>query len=243
MNALIGYTGFIGSNLLTQFNFDYMYNSSNISEISGKKIDHMICAGLPGVKWKANKEPVKDMEKINLLKKFIKDANIKKVTHLSTIDVYDIPIGVTEDTPACFDHHPYGYHRAMFEKFMIDNFENLRTIRLPIVYGPNFKKNYLYDLINENNLQKICLKSKVQFYDVRNLIKDLGLFWKIKSKIVNLATEPVLVEDIVKKYFYEDMRKCTSNKIFQTDMMTKYSKSNYFYTKEQTLFNIGEFLK
>jgi hypothetical protein len=34
--ALIGYTGFIGSNLARQFDFDDFYNSKNIDDIAGK---------------------------------------------------------------------------------------------------------------------------------------------------------------------------------------------------------------
>ena len=41
--ALIGYTGFVGSNLLNQYEFTACYNSKNIQEIHGKDYDLCIC--------------------------------------------------------------------------------------------------------------------------------------------------------------------------------------------------------
>ena len=35
-SALIGYTGFVGSNLVRQHSFDAMFNSQNIDSISGR---------------------------------------------------------------------------------------------------------------------------------------------------------------------------------------------------------------
>lgn len=243
MNALIGYTGFIGSNLCKQFDIDLFYNSSNIETIKGETIDHLICAGLPGVKWLANKNPKEDLKKINLLKSSIKDLKVNQVTFISSIDVYKNPVQVDEDTKTSLVHHAYGAHRTEFENFMISNFKNIRSLRLPVVYGSGFKKNYLYDLINDNNIEKICLDSEVQFYHVKNLKKDIEKAWKINSKIINLAVEPVLIFDIVEKYFLDKKSFCVNKNLFKTDMKTKFSKTGYFYNKKETLKLIGEFLK
>jgi len=32
-NALIGYTGFVGTNLMKQFKFDFLFNRKNINKI------------------------------------------------------------------------------------------------------------------------------------------------------------------------------------------------------------------
>ena len=44
--ALIGYTGFVGSNLLSQYDFTDRYNSKNIQDIHGKDYDLCLCAGV-----------------------------------------------------------------------------------------------------------------------------------------------------------------------------------------------------
>ena len=50
-SAIIGNTGFVGSNLIRQRHFDAFYNSKNIET---KSFDLVICAGVPAVKWLAN---------------------------------------------------------------------------------------------------------------------------------------------------------------------------------------------
>ena len=55
--ALIGYTGFVGSNLLRQRPFDACFNSSNIDQIAGRSFDLVVCCGARAEKWKANADP------------------------------------------------------------------------------------------------------------------------------------------------------------------------------------------
>ena len=44
-HGLIGYTGFVGGNLLRQSEFQKLYNSSNIAEIQEQQFDYLVCAG------------------------------------------------------------------------------------------------------------------------------------------------------------------------------------------------------
>jgi nucleoside-diphosphate-sugar epimerase len=242
MNVLIGHTGFIGSNLKSQFEIDMCYNSSNIKTIKDKEIDHLICAGLPGVKWLANKYPDRDIEKISLLRDSIKNLKPRRLTFISSIDVYKNPVNVNEDSKTSLTHHAYGSHRTDFENFIIKNFHNVRCLRLPVVYGKGFKKNYLYDLINDNNLEKICLNSEVQFYNVDNLKKDIEFSWNIDTKVINISSEPIKILKIVERCFSDKKNSCKSNKEFKTNMRTKFSKTGYFYNKTQVLESIEGFL-
>ena len=63
-NALIGYSGFVGSNILRKTSFNKLYNSKNIDEIQNIEFDTVVCAGAYGIKWKANKHPVEDLKSI-----------------------------------------------------------------------------------------------------------------------------------------------------------------------------------
>ena len=38
-NALVGYTGYVGSNILEQESFSFLYNSKNIHQINDKYFD------------------------------------------------------------------------------------------------------------------------------------------------------------------------------------------------------------
>ena len=52
-NAIIGYTGFVGSNLLKFYKFDYFYNSKNFEDAKNKSFDTIFFCGVPAVKWKS----------------------------------------------------------------------------------------------------------------------------------------------------------------------------------------------
>ena len=64
MNALVGYTGFVGSNLYTAGHFDAVYNSKNIGEAYDTKPELLIYAGMRAEKYLANHVPEKDLELI-----------------------------------------------------------------------------------------------------------------------------------------------------------------------------------
>lgn len=66
-NALIGYSGFVGSSLTRQQEFRYFYRSTNISEIRKKSFQTVVCAGVSALKWKANKNPEEDKRSIGAL--------------------------------------------------------------------------------------------------------------------------------------------------------------------------------
>ena len=39
MNAIVGYSGFVGSNLLQFYKFDFLYNSKNFIDAENKTFD------------------------------------------------------------------------------------------------------------------------------------------------------------------------------------------------------------
>ena len=58
--ALIGHTGFVGSNLASQHGYTDCFNSRNIGEIAGRCYDTVVCAGVQAVKYWANQHPEED---------------------------------------------------------------------------------------------------------------------------------------------------------------------------------------
>lgn len=147
--ALIGYTGFVGSNLSCQENFNYKYNSSNIEEIREKKFDLIVSAGTYGEIWIVNRDPVKDLENIQYLIDQLKKVQTKKFVLISTIEVYDNPVDVDEDSKISTERlQAYGKNRLYLEDFVKDKFEDYHICRLPNLFGNNLKKNFLYDLFN-----------------------------------------------------------------------------------------------
>jgi nucleoside-diphosphate-sugar epimerase len=147
-NALIGYTGFVGSNIYRQANFNQVYNSKNIIEIGGKEFDIIVCAGVSAIKWLANKNPHKDLEEINRLISHLDKVTAKKFVLISTIDVYDKALNVDESTiPETTEQDNYGRNRYYLENWVKNKFENHLIVRLPALFGEGLKKNFIYDLI------------------------------------------------------------------------------------------------
>ena len=79
----------------------------------------------------------------------------------------------------------YGKNRLYLEKFIKKKFKEHVIIRLPIVYGKNFSKNAIFDLINDNEIEKLNGKDLIQIYHVKNLKKVvfLGESEKLKEMI------------------------------------------------------------
>ena len=102
-SALIGYTGFVGGNLISQTRFDDLYNSSNIENIQGKYYGLIVVAGAPAVKWKANKEPQQDLENLSRLMGCLDKAAAGFVILISTVDVYPTAVEIDEDAAALVD--------------------------------------------------------------------------------------------------------------------------------------------
>ena len=58
--AIVGYTGFVGSNIVKSFKFDKFYNSKNFHEAQNCEFDELFFVALPAEKWRANKFPDDD---------------------------------------------------------------------------------------------------------------------------------------------------------------------------------------
>lgn len=159
--AIIGYTGFVGSNIDKNSKFDYKFNSKNILEILNHQYDLIVSCGIRAEKFLANKYPEKDMNNINNFIDILKKVKTKKIVAISTIDVYDKTLEVDENYKIDKSElEPYGLNRKVFEEFIQSNFEDYLIIRLPALYGMGLKKNFIYDLINK--IPSIIMKSKFE---------------------------------------------------------------------------------
>ncbi|MCD7746060.1 MAG: sugar nucleotide-binding protein [Lachnospiraceae bacterium] len=149
MNALVGYTGFVGSNIYAAGKIDRAYNSKNISEAFGSKPDLLIYAGLRAEKYLANKNPDADMETVRQAMKNIENISPKKLVLISTIDVFKQPAGKNEGSEVDIEGlSAYGLNRYRFEQWTREKYPDALIIRLPGLFGMNIKKNFIYDFIH-----------------------------------------------------------------------------------------------
>ena len=147
--ALVGYTGFVGSNICAATDFDAVYNSKNIEEAFGTNPDLLVYAGLRAEKYLANNAPEQDMALIVQAEENITKINPKKLVLISTIDVFKVPVNVDENSTIDTNNlHAYGYNRYHLERWVREHYPDALIIRLPGLFGKNIKKNFIFDYIN-----------------------------------------------------------------------------------------------
>jgi hypothetical protein len=202
-SALIGYTGFVGGNLERAYAFDTLINSKNVNDLRGRVFDKVVCAGVPAVKWLANKEPEKDRAAIASLVDVLAAVQAEEFILVSTIDVYPDP-SVAADETASLDlsfNHAYGAHRLELERWAVDRFRKTRVIRLPALFGDGLKKNVIFDLLHGNLTENVNPASVFQWYPLRRLHSDMERVRSHDIRLINLFPEPVRTSDIVTAFF------------------------------------------
>lgn len=248
-DALIGSTGFVGGNLLAQHPFAHGFNSRNIEDIHGREFDLIVSAGTPAVKWRANQDPAADWEVIRRLMTNLESVRARRFVLISTLNVYQRPQGVNEDDP--IDEtalQPYGRHRYLLERFVVEHFPHNLIVRLPGIFGPGLKKNFLFDLREHNSefLAKVHVRSIVQFYDLKYLWSDIQRAMQHKISLLNMATEPLLLQKISREIFGYEFKGRTEGPVYHDDMRSKYGKlwgteTPYLYSSEQVMEDLRSF--
>lgn len=202
-SGLIGYTGFVGSNLNTGERFSHLYNSKNIAAIDGETFNSLVCAGTPAIKWWANKNPEEDEQRIELLKQHLAQIECDKFVLISTVDVYPDPENQHDERtePARQEGNAYGSNRLSLEQWVLKQFVESLVIRLPALFGKNLKKNIIYDLLNDNQIDKINPSGVFQWYDLSMLLEHIEKLTSTNIRVVNLVPEPIPVEKILARRF------------------------------------------
>lgn len=185
MDALIGHTGFVGSNLARQMHFDKFYNSKNIEEIRGRSFDTVVCAGAPGAKWLANEWPKEDWMAVCALALNVRLIKFRRLIVISTVDVVSF-------------YSAYAVHRAYLE-MAVDPLANI--VRLPALFGSGLKKNALYDLMHGQRLDEIAPNAAYQWYPLRRLGNDIRRVRLADISQINLVSEPITMEEIRARFF------------------------------------------
>ncbi len=159
--AIVGYTGFVGSNICARADFDQKYNSKNIEEAFGTRPEFLVYAGVRAEKYLANHDPEKD--RLQTEEAFDNICRIapEKLVLISTSDVYKVPLGVDENTAIETESlHAYGLNRYLLEEKVREKYADAVIIRLPALFGKGIKKNFIYDYINRIpsmlTEQKLC---------------------------------------------------------------------------------------
>ena len=178
--ALIGCTGFVGSNLCRSAGdrIQRKYHSTDIQEAYGTKPDLLIFAGLRAEKYLANHDPEKDRQQIQMAMENIERIAPRSLVLISTIDVLKDSRGKDETCPVEEEGLlPYGLHRYQLEKQVREYDPEALIIRLPGLFGPGIKKNFLYDflhvipaMLKQEKMEELCRRDPEirQYYVPQN---------------------------------------------------------------------------
>ena len=249
-SALIGSTGFIGTNLNRQHHFAAKYNSQSAQEMIGKEFEVVVCAAPSAEKWKANNEPDVDWANIQNLINILSGIHAREFILISTIDVYPNPVDVFEDTTIERDAgFPYGKHRLLFEEFVRSAFNDHLIIRLPGLFGKGLKKNFLFDMLHKPGaLQLTHCESTYQFYNVNYLWADIELVKARRLRTVNFATPPLIVRELANTCFGVDFENSPQQGPIAYDMRTHYAtlfdnQGYYIWTRQREIEEIRRFVE
>ena len=224
MEILIGYTGFVGSNICSRHNFGGLYNSKNIADAYGTNPELCVYAGVRAEKFAADNFPGRDLWHIEDALENIRRIAPGKLALISTIDVIPPQTGdVYEDTPYKTDTlTPYGQNRLLLEHEARKLCPNTLVVRLPGLFGGGLKKNFIFDMIN---FIPAMLK-KAKFEELRGVAPELGDFYKedengffrlvpdithedreiLKSLFVKLGFSALNFTDSRSKYAFYDLK-------------------------------------
>ena len=203
--ALIGATGFVGSNLRRQRPFTNLFRSATIGQVGQREYDLVVCAAPSAVKWLANKHPEQDRAHVERLVTDLESVRTRQFVLISTVDVYPDPVAVDEDTHIpTGSGQPYGRHRRTLERRVQERFGSALVVRLPQMFGPGLKKNFVYDLMHDTALELADRRSRLQFYDVERLWSDIAAALEAGLTLINLPVEPATTEELAREAFDVD---------------------------------------
>jgi len=220
MEVLVGYSGFVGSNISESHRFDREFNSGNIKDAFGLRPELLVYAGVPGTKFLANRFPEKDKASIKSAIRNINAINAKKTVLISTVDVYDV-MGRTEShIPKSSIFSDYGYNRLLLEEWVKSNVEDYYIVRLPALFGANLKKNFVHDLIyfipvmlNAEMYRSINTDLNIEeFYSLQGdglfhfIGKDNKRFIELRKEFMEYPINALSFTDHRNEYQFYDLR-------------------------------------
>jgi nucleoside-diphosphate-sugar epimerase len=203
--ALIGYTGFVGSNIAAARAFTDLYNTRNISDIRGRSYDLVVSAAARADSHRINQNGPDDLAEIDNYIALLSDVDAAQLVLISTVCIYPGGTSPDESTPLSSDGlTPYGANRLHMEQTLRERFNTL-TLRLPQLYGGGLKKGIVYDLLNDYRVEFIRPEGRFQYYDLRRLWSDTELALQTGLRTLNIATPPLTSARIAAECFGIDI--------------------------------------
>jgi len=218
-------------------------------ELEGAKFDLLVCAGVHAKKWVANDDPKNDAAQIKALTDVLATVTANEIVLISTIDVYSNVSSQSDEDfiPSSGGHHAYGANRLVLEQWVQNKFPVSTIVRLPALFGENLQKNALFDLLNNNQLEKINPAARYQWYPIHRLWDDIQIARSLKIPIVNLFTEPLEMGNILDAYFPNSIVGAAHFPAPNYQLRTRYAglfggRKGYVMSSDECLEAIGSYV-
>lgn len=248
--AILGYSGFVGSNLCRQVEYDGLFNRSNAGDLASFDfIGDLTVAAMPAEKWRANAAPREDLLSLQSVISAIPADRVGRLTLISTVDVYEaVETGPDEECDR-FTTEPYGQHRRLLEEFVQENFKEFLIVRLPALFGKGLKKNILYDLMKGNQLENVRSDSSFQWYDLSRLSLDIERIALKKIDVCNISPSPLSTKALVTTFFPDLLNAIDNEKVGRNyDVRSVHSfvwgrSGGYSMSKDEVLNGMSNYIR
>jgi hypothetical protein len=248
MQALIGSTGFVGRALIAQRRIDVAVSSVGVEVLTGARPERLYCAGAPAEKWRANADPLADLQSIERLIASLQRIRAQQIVLLSTIDVYPCQRDSDEDH-ADMDapNHAYGRHRLLLERAVRQIDPDALIVRLPALYGAGLKKNALFDLIHRRALDALDPRANFQWYGLERLSADIDRATECGLTLVNLFPAPLNLGQLASAFFPDVMLATRDGPAADYALRTKHAaafggRAGFLADRGQVLTGLARFL-
>lgn len=203
--ALIGYTGFVGSNLSAANPFTDYYNTANIDDLRGQSYDLVVSAASRADSHWVNQHGTQDLAAIERYLSVLSTMHAAQLVFVSTVCVYAGDTSPDEATPLTAEGlTPYGANRLHLERQLAARFATL-AVRLPQLYGAALKKGIVYDLLHDYRVEFIRPDDRFQYYDLRRLWSDVTVALDAGLTTLNVATPALTSARVAADCFDRDI--------------------------------------
>ena len=243
----MGGSGLIGTTLQEQHKFDLVFSSKDAHKIDKLDLNgyDIWLSCLPATKWKVNEDIEEDIYNMQYIIKLLHKFKFNNIILFSTIDVYvDSPLESNEWYAPNISEFNYGTNRRLFEIMVSQllSYNNLKIFRLPALFGKHIKKNIIFDLLNNNQVDKIKTKSSYQWYDLNDLYKDVQDRLLLSPKVFNLFPEPIPTKRIIELFpQYKDIVDNVEQGSIYV-FKTIHTGTGFLYNKEISLAKLAKFI-
>jgi nucleoside-diphosphate-sugar epimerase len=238
MDALIGISGFIGSNIAKKFETITSVTRSDLLENHKRyDVERLFIAAPSANKWKIASNPQEDLENIQTLVIQLKNSILaNQVILFSTVDVYKDVSDSTENSET-LTNCSYGGNRFIFESEIRSSFSNVRILRLGGLFGPNLRKNLIYDLKNRKLDQLSAINPRSQFQYL-SIGKVLDYSIASDKSVLNVVGPPILASEIAGG----DSRFLSIERpVVNYNIRSVHIDTGYLYKKDEILCEIHAF--